>query len=31
MVSALALLAFIGLIRFGQRRAPPLIPVIQLD
>ncbi len=30
-VSLLALLAFLGLIRWGQRRAPPLIPVVQLD
>jgi ferrous iron transport protein B len=31
LVSTLAALAFVGLIRFGQRRAPPLIPLVQLD
>jgi len=31
VVALLAFAAFAGLIRFGQRRAPPLIPVIQLD
>lgn len=30
-VSILALLVFVGLIRWGRRRAPPLIPVVQLD
>ena len=30
-VAVLAAAAFAGLIRFGQRRAPPMIPLVHLD